>query len=169
MDKEVVCPKCSHVRPQDATNPEWQCPACGVCYAKVGASKPEPLAPPEPSPSGNRKLARMATWIAICVALGAGYGQWHLTSRWKDVAKSVKPGDIVMYSYDGCVPASRAREHFRKYKIEFTECDIQKNEKCYRMLKLLNTEGIPTFVIYDKHVLQGFSENALYKALTQKK
>lgn len=98
-----------------------------------------------------------------------GYGQWYLTSRWKDVAKSVKQGDIVMYSYDGCVPASRAREHFRKYKIEFTECDIQKNEKCYRMLKLLNTEGIPAFVIYDKHMLQGFSENALYEALTKKK
>jgi len=32
----VICPKCDHVRPKDASNPEWQCPACGVCYAKVG-------------------------------------------------------------------------------------------------------------------------------------
>ena len=32
----VVCPKCDHVRSKDATNPQWQCPACGVCYAKVG-------------------------------------------------------------------------------------------------------------------------------------
>jgi hypothetical protein len=30
----VICPKCSHVRPADATNPDWQCPACGICYAK---------------------------------------------------------------------------------------------------------------------------------------
>jgi len=34
----VICPKCNHVRSKDATNPEWQCPACGVCYAKVGAN-----------------------------------------------------------------------------------------------------------------------------------
>jgi hypothetical protein len=32
----VICPKCSHVRPSDATNPDWQCPACGICYAKFG-------------------------------------------------------------------------------------------------------------------------------------
>ena len=30
----VICPKCSHVRPNNATNPEWECPACGVCYAR---------------------------------------------------------------------------------------------------------------------------------------
>lgn len=32
----VICPKCSHVRPANATNPDWECPACGVCYAKFG-------------------------------------------------------------------------------------------------------------------------------------
>ena len=36
----VTCPKCSHVRPPDASNPEWQCPSCGVCYAKVGQAQP---------------------------------------------------------------------------------------------------------------------------------
>lgn len=30
----VICPKCRHVRPADATNPAWECPACGICYAK---------------------------------------------------------------------------------------------------------------------------------------
>lgn len=30
----VICPKCSHVRPPDAGNPDWQCPNCGICYAK---------------------------------------------------------------------------------------------------------------------------------------
>jgi hypothetical protein len=45
MDKNTICPKCGHVRPKDATNPEWQCPACGVCYAKAGTTaKPAPEA-----------------------------------------------------------------------------------------------------------------------------
>ncbi len=29
------CPKCNHLRSPDATNPAWQCPACGVAYNKV--------------------------------------------------------------------------------------------------------------------------------------
>jgi len=38
----IICPKCNHVRPADATNPDWQCPACGVCYAKVQNRPYEP-------------------------------------------------------------------------------------------------------------------------------
>ena len=28
------CPKCRHVRTASATVPDWQCPACGIAYAK---------------------------------------------------------------------------------------------------------------------------------------
>jgi hypothetical protein len=41
----VICPKCSHVRPPDATNPDWQCPACGICYAKFQKPGAEPVRP----------------------------------------------------------------------------------------------------------------------------
>lgn len=41
----VICPKCSHVRPVDATNPDWQCPSCGVCYAKANGRSSEPARP----------------------------------------------------------------------------------------------------------------------------
>lgn len=37
----VICPKCSHVRPPDASNPDWQCPQCGICYARFMARPPE--------------------------------------------------------------------------------------------------------------------------------
>jgi ribosomal protein L37AE/L43A len=30
----TICPKCNTVRPSETTAPEWQCPACGVAYAK---------------------------------------------------------------------------------------------------------------------------------------
>lgn len=32
----TICPKCRTLRPADATVPDWQCPACGVAYAKAG-------------------------------------------------------------------------------------------------------------------------------------
>lgn len=41
----VICPKCSHVRPSDASNPDWQCPACGVCYTKFASSPVEATRP----------------------------------------------------------------------------------------------------------------------------
>ncbi len=37
----VICPKCSHVRPPDASNPDWQCPSCGICYAKFVNGPPQ--------------------------------------------------------------------------------------------------------------------------------
>lgn len=76
MNKEIICPKCSHVRPKDATNPEWQCPACGICYAKVGATA-EPLpesrmrAAPEPAGKHGWNLGLVAKVVAV-VALGWG-------------------------------------------------------------------------------------------------
>jgi glutaredoxin len=32
----TICPKCRAVRPEHAAVPAWQCPACGVAYAKAG-------------------------------------------------------------------------------------------------------------------------------------
>jgi hypothetical protein len=33
----VECPKCGHRRSPRASAPEWQCPACGIAYAKYDA------------------------------------------------------------------------------------------------------------------------------------
>jgi glutaredoxin len=33
----TICPKCRTLRPADTTAPDWQCPACGVVYAKAGS------------------------------------------------------------------------------------------------------------------------------------
>jgi uncharacterized membrane protein YhaH (DUF805 family) len=33
-----VCPKCSYIRTAHETAPDWQCPGCGVAYAKAGGA-----------------------------------------------------------------------------------------------------------------------------------
>ena len=38
------CPKCAHVRSESETAPDWQCPKCGIVYAKFG-QKPPAAAP----------------------------------------------------------------------------------------------------------------------------
>ena len=70
MDKQVICPKCDHVRSQDATNPDWQCPACGVCYSK--AASPAQAMPDEPVPVKHRWNLGLVAKVAVLVALGWG-------------------------------------------------------------------------------------------------
>lgn len=58
-----ICPKCAYERkPTDDSTPDWQCPACGIAYAKYAATHPtETPATAAPSstakPSGAAKPA----------------------------------------------------------------------------------------------------------------
>lgn len=31
----MKCPKCEYFRKEGETNPEWQCPSCGIAYSKI--------------------------------------------------------------------------------------------------------------------------------------
>ena len=42
----MKCPKCSYERKATEQAPAWQCPSCGVAYAKVNQAQPAP--PPAP-------------------------------------------------------------------------------------------------------------------------
>lgn len=85
----VICPKCRHVRPRDAAAPAWQCPACGVAYAKAadavaaarqpsaarGAGTPTgaPTSTPARPPAASRNGPR---WFAVFLALFTLYAVW---------------------------------------------------------------------------------------------
>lgn len=72
----ITCPKCAHVRDDyDNRCPSWQCPNCGVAYAKAGkqkqVSRDKALKPTEQQPTQNqnsRRIARVFLGMA-CVAL----------------------------------------------------------------------------------------------------
>lgn len=42
------CPKCGHKRTAADGGPDWQCPKCGIAYAKFGQPVPAPAAAPAP-------------------------------------------------------------------------------------------------------------------------
>jgi predicted nucleic acid-binding Zn-ribbon protein len=47
----IQCPKCGHVRSPNETAPDWECPACGIVYAKyrapaARAAVPQPATAP---------------------------------------------------------------------------------------------------------------------------
>ena len=76
-----ACPKCSYVRTQSETVPDWQCPKCGIVYAKFGqqappaaasAATPRRAAAPEPQavevvPTGLAKIAHLSSLVNILI------------------------------------------------------------------------------------------------------
>jgi len=75
----IKCPKCGYRRKLSDTAPDWQCPSCGVAYAKVaGGGSAEPLAHgiardiPNPNAAKNVEDADGGFFNRLIYALLAG-------------------------------------------------------------------------------------------------
>src|SRR5262245_2912657 len=73
------CPKCKHVRTANEVAPDWQCPACGVAYAKYqpaqtaqetnpGTRAAGNVAPPPPASGSDSTGAAM--FAHLCIPIG---------------------------------------------------------------------------------------------------
>lgn len=76
------CPKCQYVRQPTDTTPDYECPACGVVYAKVLAA----LAPSPGRPAGRpgRKLRRWQILALVIALTGTALGSklwWEARER----------------------------------------------------------------------------------------
>lgn len=76
----VICPKCKYVRTATDQAPGWQCPSCGVAYAKVRdpesnatASPGRPLNPAadqSESDTGTRRMLPLALGAVVLLSIG---------------------------------------------------------------------------------------------------
>ena len=73
-----TCPKCSYARTAtDAGIPDWQCPKCGIAYAKFEAQQvanwetKRTLAPAAPAARGSSAALNMVIWGVAVVAFYA--------------------------------------------------------------------------------------------------
>jgi uncharacterized Tic20 family protein/ribosomal protein L37AE/L43A len=64
------CPKCRHVRTAADSGPDWQCPKCGIAYAKFG--QPAPAAAPAPSQAGRSVTQQVSAGRTLAGAGGGG-------------------------------------------------------------------------------------------------
>src|SRR2546423_1237798 len=77
-----ICPKCHYARkPADAAVPDWQCPSCGIAYAKFNRENaPAPVALPREPTSSSSTLTTVFV-VLVCVA-AFGYGAYdHVQSK----------------------------------------------------------------------------------------
>jgi ribosomal protein L37AE/L43A len=50
----MICPKCNYQRKPDDDAADWQCPACGIAYAKFQHNSESP-APAHLTPNKNQR------------------------------------------------------------------------------------------------------------------
>jgi glutaredoxin len=137
-----TCPKCHHVRQPGETAPSWQCPACGVAYAKVApASVPAADNAPYDARSQARRNgiatpARSTTpgpakplWLAALAIAFTAYALWN------------------------CVQAKR---WLTRYGFAFTECDVEREARCEREFTEHGADGTPYLLVRGQPMQNGF-------------
>ena len=184
----VICPKCSSVRPAEAKVPQWQCPACGIAYAKAGASAAgspavKVVAAPAPAGTGYGAKAFLAL-LLLCAILGgyklatqksggsvssiaARLGGPVSSEQLTALASSVKEGDVVIYSAVWCANCAAAKQWMSQYGFAYHDCDVEKNADCASQFRATGSEGVPYLVVKGHHMKDGFDSDEFITALRQ--
>lgn len=173
-----TCPNCDHVReagvrdagPGFVATPDWQCPACGVAYEKAAAARAHAqrqllaTAYTRTHVPGLRRAAAWQLWAAgAAIAALAWWGAGELADRGADIqdnalkelAASVGPGDLRIYTSSTCDGCDRARAWLDRHAIAYAECDVGE-AACADELRALGATVVPHFVIRGRREMSGF-------------
>jgi glutaredoxin len=180
----TICPKCQHVRPADATVPDWQCPACGICYAKFGAAAPTrdaPVGRGQPAePVVNANPIPWAKWLLVGALFWGGWiGLNAVRSRFAGdaqaegitveqmavIAAAVEPGDIRIYTTSQCVHCHEAKSWLSANNFKFTECNMSTDSQCIDEFKSYKAFGTPFLVVKGHEMHDGFDSDEMIAAL----
>jgi len=183
----TICPKCSHARQPTEEAPDWQCPACGVAYAKVAAAGLNQassdtmryVAAPVASDSGF-------PWFKLILFIAVLYGAWTgvKVDRHKGaentgivraapagdlqaLAATVKPGDVVIYTTTDCPYCAQAKGWLKQNGFAFAECDTQADAACASTFQSLGGTGVPYLVVRGKHMKDGFDSEQFVSLLAK--
>jgi glutaredoxin len=173
-----TCPKCHHVRQPADTGPSWQCPACGVAYAKVAiasAADPTPYDARTQARRNDAASAKLASsrppkprWLAALLLAFTAYALWSgvqaaLSERGgatrqelRALAATVRSGEVVMYSTQDCGYCVQAKRWLTRHGFAFTECDIEREVRCEREFADHSADGTPFLLVRGQPMPNGF-------------
>ena len=174
-----TCPKCHHVRKPHETAPDWQCPACGVAYAKAAeAARGAPEARPVIYQAEPERSNAWLKWLLLAALVVAGWATVQAVSKrsagaaisyaaidLQALAATAKPGDVVMYSTTECGYCAQARSWLNQNGFAFTECDMRVSSQCEREFLSYGGTGTPYLVVRGHHMKDGFNTDEFLAAL----
>ncbi len=168
--KAITCPKCRTTRKPSDTAPEWQCPNCGVAYAKaseVSAGEARVVYQTSAAPERRGMLRSIGIVLAVCAA-----GAWAWSKRGAAPAGDVSAGksagqrEVVLFATSWCGYCAATREFFAANRINYVEYDVERDAEGARKYEQLGFKGkgVPVILI-DGDIIHGFNEQALRQAL----
>ena len=92
-----VCPKCGYVRQQTDTAPEWQCPNCGIAYAKYGttphvhAHNLNPITPVEQTETGTANFSHDVPTLNTRAGSMTQDAEENIISQYQEAKREFKP------------------------------------------------------------------------------
>ena len=183
----TICPKCRSVRPAQTSAPSWQCPACGVAYAKAGEIGISVSRSTTTVDSGGGSWLSSIPWVKLVLVLAVAYGAWvglhrkpgavpaSLAGKFSAnpsieqlaaLAGSTTSSDVMMYSAPWCSYCAAAKGWLAQYGFKYQECDIQASSDCLSQLKALDPQGgVPYLIVRGRHMKDGFDSDEFIAAL----
>ena len=162
----TICPKCRSVRSAQTSAPSWQCPACGVAYAKAGENGMSVRRSTTTVDSGGDSWLSSVPWVKLVLVVAVAYGAWvglHRTpggapgavpaslagkfganpsiEQLAALAASTPSSDVMMYSAPWCSFCAAAKGWLAQYGFKYQECDIQASSDCLSQLNALDPQG----------------------------
>jgi glutaredoxin len=176
----VICPKCRHTRQSREATPVWQCPACGIAYAKASVMQDTASARVSRGRAASESMLPSIAWsrwlLVAAVILGAWQGL-RIVSQHDDagavsmseqelveLAATVKPNDVLIYTTTDCPYCAQAKGWMRQYGFAYTECDAQVRADCASELGKLGS-GVPYLIVRAHHMKNGFDSDEFVTAL----
>lgn len=168
------CPKCHHVRQPGELAPDWQCPACGVAYAKASDGLRPPPLRTDVFVARQQSQFAWGKWLTVALLAYGAWMTWHratkdgkegeatqqyAASEVQALAASVKSGDVIIYTTTTCPYCAQAKSWLTQNGFTFTECDAQTSMDCERKLQELGGVGVPFLMVKGQPMKDGFDSD----------
>lgn len=170
----MKCPKCGYARKMGEAALEWQCPSCGVAYAKVAEARIAPSARAERPDPG-----RFTRFVVLLLAIGAGFAFVSITREEPsrpapvDGLQPYQQAQVIMYSLTTCGYCTQKRAQLRAAGIQFVEYFVDSDPARMQELTAKLTHagyrggaiGTPTFDVNGRMLLNNPSLETIRKHL----
>lgn len=177
-----ICPKCSYVRLATDQAPDWQCPACGVAYHKVGLQAGADLQRYQQRRQ-SQEQGNKSNWLwvlaiiiitAICLQSYLSYKKKRMTARASETISYAAPAEgkkasnrqpkVILYGTEWCGYCAASRDYFKAHGIAYDEFDIEKDHQAYLEFQRLGGQGVPLLKIGDD-IIKGYNEDRMHNLL----